>query len=275
VVGAETIDLQTAAQRLGVHYQTAYRWVRSGELRAKLVMGCYQLDSDVVDRFADRRARAVSPPPRRPRTGYAVLSERMFGHLVAGDERGAARLVGGLLDAGVSVTTVAQAVLVPALREIGAEWRAGRLDVTDEHRASAIVERILGERYPKPRGRRRGTAVVAALSGDRHALPTTLAAVALSEDNWLVHHIGADLPAAELMRFCKQESVDLVVLTVTVTDVRPEASRTATLLEELGVRVLVGGPGRSLDELQRLARRERRQRRTAAAAPAAEAQSVG
>ncbi len=116
------------------------------------------------------------------------------------------------------------------------------------------MERILAERYPRPRGRRRGTAVVAALSGDRHALPTTLAAVALSEDNWLVQHIGADLPAQELLRFCEQQPVNLVVLTVTVDDVPREASQTAALIEQLGVRVLVGSPGRSLDELQRLAR---------------------
>jgi excisionase family DNA binding protein len=28
------VDLQTAAARLGVHYQTAYRWVRDGSLPA-------------------------------------------------------------------------------------------------------------------------------------------------------------------------------------------------------------------------------------------------
>jgi hypothetical protein len=33
-------------------------------------------------------------------------------------------------------------------------------------------------------------------------LPTTLAAIALCDDNWLVHHVGADLPADELIRFC-------------------------------------------------------------------------
>jgi methanogenic corrinoid protein MtbC1 len=145
-------------------------------------------------------------------------------------------------------------VIVPALRGIGEGWQAGGLDISSEHRASAIVERILGECYPNPRGRRRGTAVVAALSGDRHALPTTLAAIALRDDNWSVHHLGADLPADELTRFCRQEDVDLVVLTVTVAKLRQAATRAAAELEGLGLRVLVGAPGRSLGELQRLAR---------------------
>lgn len=250
----ETIDLQAAAARLGVHYQTAYKWVRSGELRATMVMGSYRLDGSVVDRFAERRARPVRPAQRRSRADLAELSKRVFAHLVAGEEREARRLVDGLLDAGVSITTAAQEVLVPPLAQIGDQWGAGRLEVSVEHRACAIVERILGAHYPNPRGRRRGAAVIAALSGDRHALPTTMAAVALREDNWRVHHLGADLPAAELLSFCHRQPFDLAVLTVTCSCIRDASISTAAELEGLGVPTLVGGPGRTLLELQRLAR---------------------
>ena len=182
------------------------------------------------------------------------LSKRMHGHLVAGEDRQADRLICGLVESGLSVTAIAQEVIAPALAEIGEEWRAGRLDIAVEHRASAIVERILAEHYPCPRGRRRGTAVVAALSGERHALPTTLAALCLREDNWLVHHLGADVPADGLIRFCTAQHADLVVLTVTVDTLRAAATRTAEQLDELGLRTLVGAPGRSLDELRQLAR---------------------
>jgi MerR family transcriptional regulator, light-induced transcriptional regulator len=258
VVPAETIDLQAAARQLGVHYQTAYKWVRSGELPAAMVMGSYSLDPGAVARFAERRARPVPHRTRRPRTGFAVLSRRVHDHLIAGEERQAARLISDLVGGDVSMTAVARDVLVPALRDIGAEWRAGRLDISIEHRASAIVDRILAEHYPNVRGRRRGAAVVAALSGDQHVLPTTLAAISLREDNWLVHHLGADLPPDELVRFCQEEHVDLVVLTVTVSRLHRSATRTAARLEGLGLRTLVGGPGRTLDELQRLARHEQR-----------------
>ncbi|MGY9023882.1 MAG: helix-turn-helix domain-containing protein, partial [Candidatus Nanopelagicales bacterium] len=39
--GDERLDLQSAADQLGVHYQTAYRWVRSGRLPAEMVDGRY------------------------------------------------------------------------------------------------------------------------------------------------------------------------------------------------------------------------------------------
>lgn len=249
-----TIDLRTAAHQLGVHYQTAYKLVRSGELPAEMVSGAYRLDPDVVTRLAERRSRPAAARRRRPRAGFAALSDRMYGYLVAGDERQAALLVSDLVEDGVSMTTAAQEVLVPALRKIGEEWQAGRLDISVEHRASTAVERILGKHYPNPRGRRRGTAVVATLAGDRHVLPTTLAACSLREDNWLVHHLGADLPPKGLIRFCQEEQVDLVVLTVTVSKHGAKAARTAAQLARLGLRVLVGRPGQALDELQRLAR---------------------
>ena len=104
------------------------------------------------------------------------------------------------------------------------------------------------------RGRRRGTAVVVALAGDRHSLPTAMAAAALRDDNWHVHHLGADVPGADLMRFIDDQAVDLVVLTVTTPDFRPAVEGVVAQLEGAGRRVLVGTTGARLDELQRSAR---------------------
>jgi excisionase family DNA binding protein len=242
------------AEQLGVHYQTAYRWVRSGALAAALVGGRYEVTQAALDRFAAQRAEPARPAPRSPRGGFERVSGRLFDQLVEGNERDARRLVESLTEAGVSVTTVAQDVLAPALRRIGEEWSAGRLTIPEEHRASAIVERVLGEHHPTPRGRRRGTAVVAALAGDRHSLPTAMAAAALRDDNWHVHHLGADVPGPALVGFIDAHPIDLVVLTVTAPEVRPAADELIAQLETAGRRVLVGGAGARLDELQHSAR---------------------
>ena len=250
----QPIDLQTAAERLGVHYQTAYRWVRSGELKAARVRGRYLLDPGHVEAFAEQRERPSTPRPRRPRDGFEPLADRMYEYLIAGDESAARRQVADLVDDGVSLVRVMQELLVPALRRIGAEWHAGRLTIWVEHQASAIVDRIIGSHHPNPRGRRRGTAMVAAVSGDHHVLPTSMAAAALREDNWRVHHLGADMPGDEIVRFCAEKPVDLAVLTVTATEARPLVERTAAALEAQGTRSLVGQPGRTLDDLLELAR---------------------
>lgn len=243
-----SLDLQRAADELGVHYQTAYRWVRSGRLPAVLVDGRYVVTRDDVDAVAAaRRAPVDRRPPSRKRV--ATAAERMHVALLGGDEPTARQTARGLIDDGVELTELIQAVVVPSLVEIGRRWHAGELSIWVEHRASAIVERIIGDISPNPRGRRRGHAIVAAVAGDRHSLPTSMAAVALRSDNWYVDHLGADVPPEELRRFCDDHDVDVAVISSTNPDTADLAAATADELRAAGVRVVLGAPGRTLDDL--------------------------
>ena len=250
-----TLTLQEAAASLGVHYQTAYKLLRSGQLPATVVRGRYVVAPAAVDALRKRRDLPARPGARPSRQNLAAKAERMYEALVAGDERSARNTVVGLVGEGVPVVTLIQEVLVPPLRRIGSEWRKGNLAIWVEHRASAIVERLLGVLHPTPRGRRRGTAVVAALSGDHHALPTAMAAAALRDDNWHVQHLGCDVPPKEVTGFVDGADVDLVVLTVTTPEVLPATQRLAGALERRGTRTIVGGPGRTLADLVETARR--------------------
>lgn len=247
------VDLQTAADELGVHYQTAYRWVRSGRLPSHLVNGRYVVErADLVE--VDR-SRSVPRPPTPPSaTRLDRAARRLTSALVEGDEPTARKLVSGLADDGTPMVDLLEQVLVPPLRTIGERWHDGELSIWVEHRSSAIVERILGDIAPNPRGRRRGTAVVAAVSGDHHSLPTTMAAVALRADQWHVHHLGADVPADQIAECCADNRADLVVITVTRPEVADEAHALADVLRRDGTTALIGAPGRRLDDLLSAAR---------------------
>ncbi|MEO6570537.1 MAG: cobalamin-dependent protein, partial [Ilumatobacteraceae bacterium] len=248
------LDLRTAADRLGVHYQTAYRWVRSGRLDADLIGGRYLITTDaIVELNRERQTPTTPPAPRNTRLEHA--SDRMYEALVDGDEAASVKIARRLRDDGAPIVDLIGIVIVPPLRRIGQGWRDGELTVWVEHRASAIVERLLGDLASNPRGRRRGVAVVAALSGDHHSLPTTMAAVALRDDNWHVHHLGADLPPEEFLDFCRAHPVSLVVITVTNPDTRDLADTTAANLRAAGIPTIVGGAGSDLIELLELARR--------------------
>jgi excisionase family DNA binding protein len=50
------VNLKQAAGRLGVHYQTAYKWVRSGTLSAVRVGGRYEVSEAAIEQFTARRA---------------------------------------------------------------------------------------------------------------------------------------------------------------------------------------------------------------------------
>ena len=244
----DQLELQQAADALGVHYQTAYRWVRTGRLPASLVRGRYCVSRrDLATVEAELRTPTARRPPGVRRLD--AQQQRMYDALVGGDEPRARHIANQLVAEGTKIIVLLQRVLVPALRRIGDGWHRGDLPIWAEHRASAIVERILGDLVTNPRGRRRGVAAVTSITGDHHALPTTMATVALRDANWHVHHLGADTPPAEVVQFCTDQQVDLAVLTVTNTESAPLAERTARTLRDAGVPTLVGGPGRTLDEL--------------------------
>ncbi len=245
---AEQLELQEAADALGVHYQTAYRWVRSGRLPARLVDNRYVVarhDVDAVD--ASRRAPAAPKAPSRRRLDSQAT--RIRDALIEGDEATVRKLARRLVDDGTGMLELIQSVFAPPLRQIGQAWHDGELPIWIEHRASAIVERTLGELAPNPRGRRRGTCMVAAVSGDHHSLPTTMAAVALREANWHVHHLGANMPGDELVRFCYEHDVDVAVISLTNPDVSELAAETGDRIRSAGTPAIVGGPGRTLEEL--------------------------
>jgi methylmalonyl-CoA mutase cobalamin-binding subunit len=91
--------------------------------------------------------------------------------------------------------------------------------------------------------------MVAAVAGDLHSLPTTMATVALRENNWHVHHLGANMPADELVEFCAEHEVDVAVISVTNPDVAEEAEAAGNRLRETGTPAIVGGRGRTLTDL--------------------------
>lgn len=53
--------LQEAADILGVHYQTAYGWVRGGKLPARLVAGGYDVAEPDVQAFLVQRRLGRKP----------------------------------------------------------------------------------------------------------------------------------------------------------------------------------------------------------------------
>jgi excisionase family DNA binding protein len=243
------LELQAAANALGVHYQTAYRWVRSGQLPAQLTGGKYLVSSRDVNEVGARRQR----PQTRTAPSSARLhrqSERVNEALLLGDESEVRKIARRLIDEGTTIVDLIEQVISPPLRAIGQDWHDGKLTIWVEHRASAIIERLLGDLLPNPRGRRRGTVMVAAIAGDMHSLPTTMATAALREANWHVHHLGADMPSDELVDFCVAHAeVDVAVISVTNPAARARAEQAAQQLRSAEISTLVGGAGKTLGDL--------------------------
>ncbi len=187
---------------------------------------------------------------------WQAQSDRLYAALTAGRETLARRDMDRLA-LGVPVIDLCELVISPALRRIGDEWARGELSIAVEHRASAICERLIGARAAcQPGGRPRGVAVAATPPGERHALPALMAAACLREDHWLVHHLAADLPAAEVGWLAADAGAGLVVLSSATGQGVATAARAAGEIRRArpGPAVLSGRPGDSLHQLVAAAR---------------------
>ena len=68
-----------------------------------------------------------------------------------------------------------------------------------------------------------------------------------------MHDLSTDVPSGDLAAFLQRERPGLLVLSTTMPN--PDATASARrAADELAIPVLVGGPGRRLDELVRAAR---------------------
>ncbi len=246
----EAVDLRTAAELLGVHYQTAYGWVRSGELEAVKRPSGYHVTEEAVERLSAAR-RAPLPPPKQAHVrDWERQSERFYLRLVAGDETGARRMAERLAKAPIDVVDICEKLFAPVLHRIGAEWAAGTLSIAEEHRASAICERLLARMDTRPAGRPRGVCVVATLQGEEHGLPALMASVALRANRWHVHHLSTQVPVNDLAALARAEGAAFVVISATRSETVAAAEVAAAVIRWSTNRpVHIGGPGASLRQL--------------------------
>jgi excisionase family DNA binding protein len=249
------MQLRDAAGALGVHYQTAYGWVRQGMLPARKTPRGYEVSEDDVRELMARRAAGAEPSPEVTVRDWAAQAHRLYAALAVGDETSARRDFARLA-AGIPLAQLCDLVIAPALRRVGTAWAAGELSIGAEHRASAICERLIASRMQQPQGRPRGVALATTPPGERHGLPALMAAACLREDHWQVQHLAADLPTEEVIGLAADTGASLIVLSSATADaVRTAAQEARQIGAALpGTRVLTGRPGDTLARLRDLAR---------------------
>jgi excisionase family DNA binding protein len=196
-VAADSITLQEAADRLGVHYMTAYRYVRTGRLPARRVGVQWEVDPADLATVAVTGGTPGRATARGHRPSRAELRRRLVDRLLAGDEPGSWAVVEAALGGGATLEEVAIDGVAAAMHTIGDQWAAGKRTVDDEHRASGVAIRLVSRLGPLAtrRGPKRGTVVLGCPPGERHGLPTALAANVLRGRGYQVVDLGADVPA--------------------------------------------------------------------------------
>jgi excisionase family DNA binding protein len=222
-----SITLHEAADRLGVHYMTVYRYVRLGILPADKVGGSWQVDPSDLSRVGARPRPTTSTGPGRPdevsagsgRRRRAPWAGRLEQRMLAGDAAGSWQVVEAAMASGYSPADVYVEILGPALHAIGAGWRRGQVGIEQEHLATAAAASIIGRLGPRfrRRGLHRGTILVAMPVGDHHGLGAAMLSDILRGHGYAVLNVGADTPPSSLV-VAMARVPDLVGLVVSVVN---------------------------------------------------------
>ena len=237
----ELITLNEAADRLGVHYMTAYRYVRTGRLHGVKDGAEWRVRASDVEAL---KRPAETPRPRRRRTDYAArLEER----LLAGDESGAWAIIDGAMASGMEPSVVYQQLIAPAMVSVGERWANDDIDVSQEHLASAVVLRLIGRLGPRfsRRGRKRGTVVLAGPAGEHHGIPLAMVGDMLRGRGHDVADLGPDVPPASLARaVSSMPRVVAIGLCATAPNLTASLKAAIAAAREVSdAPILVGGSG--------------------------------
>lgn len=214
----ELLTLQQAAEWLNVHYMTAYRWVRRGDLPAFKTGGRLRVRVMDLERFlAERQIDLAMNDRPTSATEWGLHRERLIAHLLAGDATQARTEVQKVVSDGATAGDVYIHLMTPALHAIGHSWSEGQIGVAEEHRASQICVTIvaqLGDLFRR-RGPNRGTAAALTPPNEQHAIASAMVADFLRAAGYAVHHLGAGVPPPDLTMFLAVVPTDLVCFSIT------------------------------------------------------------
>lgn len=192
------LNLKQVAHRLDVHYMTAYRYVRQGQLRARQQGRTWRVLEEDLDLFTAIRQSDQDVPPVCGRMPWPDRTSRLGDRLVVGDEPGSWAIVEEALASGTTpeacfVDLIGAALASLAQKDDPLQEPA---DSTERCIASAVAHRLivrLGARF-RPRGHTIGRVVVGAATGARQPLRLALAAELLRLRRFVVLELGSDVP---------------------------------------------------------------------------------
>ena len=181
--------------------------------------------------------------PERPADREAL---EYLALVLAGDTRTATDRLLTLADEGMTPREVYERVLIPAEREIGRLWHAGKANVAEEHLVTTTTRRAmaaLSARF-EPGETNGKTVVIAAVAGNAHELGARALADFFDFAGWRVVFLGADLPASDLVHGVRFFGADLLILSATLSTQLAEVERVIAMVKEVGEEappVMVGG----------------------------------
>jgi methanogenic corrinoid protein MtbC1 len=173
--------------------------------------------------------------------------DRFIAALRDGDELAAQAVVAEAQAAGVEPTDIYLDIFAPSMITIGELWEQNEISVAEEHLATEITERLIGQLSPcfnmRERAAAQGRVVMGCVAGERHVLGLRMLADLFRQQGWQVLYLGADVPNHDWVRLVARFNPDLIAISACA---ERHESQLRELIRELRsihprLEVLIGG----------------------------------
>ena len=154
----------------------------------------------------------------------------------------------------LTLETVADRIVLPAMRQIGDRWESGEVSVAQEHFATGVIR---GRLLSVARNWGAGSGPLALLAsppGESHDLGLISFGVVLHSRGWRITYLGPDTPIDTVSQAVGGLRPDAIVLAALDREPLESAAREISALASKG-RLLIAGAGASTQLAERLGAR--------------------
>ncbi|SMP69198.1 cobalamin B12-binding domain-containing protein [Anoxynatronum buryatiense] len=215
----------------------------------------YQRIKEIISQgFAHMKSNTGSASAAEaPATPLQDELTRYTRHLLASDRSGAAKLVQQLLQNGVDVKDLYRHLFHPFQIELGRLWQANKINVAQEHFATAATQYIMSLLYDHILSLPKGDKVFLAtcVSGELHEMGIRMVCDYLECLHWNTHYLGANMPESAVIQAVMENQPDVIAISCTMMYHIPKASHLIQRLRkaDIPIPILVGGYPFNIDPL--------------------------
>ena len=163
-----------------------------------------------------------------------------------GESEEADRLINSALEQSISPADIYLQIFQPSAYEIGRLWEEHQISVGQEHVASAIIERQMGELHLrfKPQQTQPKKLILGCVDREYHRIGLRMVADFFEMDGWEVCYLGAAVPAEAFACMVKYFQPDLIGISIEVDYHLPRLAELRLELRKQGIGpipLMVGG----------------------------------
>ncbi|MCP4190438.1 MAG: helix-turn-helix domain-containing protein [Planctomycetaceae bacterium] len=222
---AHWLSPKQVASSIGVSESSLKRWCDRGVLPSSRTAGGHRrlplagVIRYLRDQNLDPNRPEILGLPERSAFAFSDPAEAvdaLVRRLLSGDFEASRSIMINLFMKGVSIASIGDELVSPAMSSIGSHWEVGDGEVYQERRAVEVVTRVLHEFSrllpdSDPTGPR---AIGGTVEGDQYQIATLLVELTLRERGWNASSLGSNLPFDTLARAASDVNPRLFWLSV-------------------------------------------------------------